>query len=226
MRPRSVLAAVIVLFAALTALPARADTVFSNFGPGMSFTAGSGWSVGTETLVGTVVNVVQAAPFTPTGAFQFTDAQVAVELSTGSTPFSAFLETDSGGLPGVILDTLTLSSGTIGAVPSIVTYSCVACPNLTSGTPYWLVLLESDPNAFGGWNFCSGTSNCVSTPASNGSGSATGPWVTTPTRLGTGAFEIDGSSGLAVPEPGTLFLLGSSFAGLAFWRKRRATQPR
>ena len=185
--------------------------VFSNFGAGGTFNTGAGWTIGPTAFGPQVI----ANSFTPSTTVLFSDAQLAI-TSFGGTTANVYLETDSGGVPGAIIDTLT-QNGAIGS-PGVVTWECAQCPSLSAGTQYWLVAQEG--NGETAWNY----SNSDQTPfAFDTSGTPTGPWSTftpPPTRPRS-AFEIDGDA--AVPEPVSVFwltaLLSLGVVGRALYRK-------
>jgi hypothetical protein len=87
---------------------ARADTVvFSNFGPGMTFNELQG--VGVTGSGDPLGGAIPAYAFTPSGTFTFSSAQLAMNLVTGPNHFQVLLMTSSGGLPGNIIETITLT---------------------------------------------------------------------------------------------------------------------
>jgi hypothetical protein len=202
------------LFCALMAfcLPttAKAQTLFSNFGPGQSYNTGSSW------VVGTVVegeSSVLAVPFVPPENATLSDAMAALN-NEGSVNF--YVESDSGSGPGSILDTLT-TMGTIGVSPSILTYTCSSCTELTGGTTYFLVAV-SPGGLYSGWNF---SNSDFGTFYGNGIGSATGPW-TSETSLSDPlpAFEVDGTPLTPIPEPSSFALMLLGVGGVLLMLKR------
>jgi hypothetical protein len=183
-------------------LPATsgAQTLFSNFGPGQSYNAGSSWVIG---IAVEGKSGVLAAPFVPSETATLSDVMAALD-SEGSVNF--YVESDSGSGPGSILDTLT-TTDTIGISPSILTYTCSSCTELTEGTTYYLVAV-SPGGLYSGWD---DSDSDFGTFYFNGIGSATGPWtLETETSDTLPAFEVDGMPLTPTPEPSSfaLMLLG------------------
>jgi len=230
------LARAVLAFA--VAIPAQADTLYNTFGPGVGYLSGSesAYLVGGGAS-GTSVNQVVAEEFTLGGSFTFTDALAAVLFAPGATNLrgmvyplgatvpEAFLETDSHGLPGAILDTLS-PVGTVSApdgffTTNVVTYNCSACPTLSAGENYWLVLFQPDPNTATGWDLTSSSIAANGNQAFNigNIGTPTGPWA--PDTANTvAAFQIQGTPA-HTPEPNTLLISGSGLSvALLLWKSR------
>ena len=148
---------------------ARADTiVFSNFGPGMTFNQTQGLAITGSNLFG---GVIFAHAFTPSQTVTFSSAQLAMLLVAEPNHFQVLLMTSSGGLPGNIIETITV---TMPTSPGIVTANSALHPVLTSGTQYWVAVFAPEPNTFGIWNLAL---NDFLTPQARGFTSPTGPWV-------------------------------------------------
>ena len=130
--------------------------------------------------------------------------------------FQVLLMTSSGGLPGDIIETITLTN-VVPVFPSgIVVANSALHPVLTSGTQYWLVAFAPDPNTFGSWNL---SLDDFLTPQARGFTSPTGPWIVA-NNVPRSAFQINGEP---VPEPSTMLLLGTGLATLlTAVRKRRS----
>jgi PEP-CTERM motif len=199
------------------AASAKAQTLFSNFGPGQSYNSGTLWVVGTE-VEGE--SGVLAVPFVPSETATLSDVMAALG-EEGSVDF--YVESDSGGEPGAILDTLT-TTGTIGSSSSILTYTCSSCSELTSGTTYFLVAVSSPVDGYSAWN---DSNSDVGSYYYNGTGSATGPWTLTTSGSDTlPAFEVDGTPLTPTPEPPSQLLFGTGLLGFAafFSLRRRLMQ--
>ncbi len=203
-----------ILAAALfTTISARADVLYSTLGPNDEFDAANGYFVDGSNFF----NQVIASPFTVSSAAMLDDAMLGLNNFAGSnSPVNVFVESDAGGMPGIILATLTQS----GVIPpfnseTLTLFTPTGSLLLAPGT-YWLVAQETDPATEQTWDFSFGdTQNGI---AFNQTGSATGPWTTfTGTDV---AFRVDGT---AVPEPSSFALLGAGLLGVvAFARHRRA----
>ncbi len=116
------LAAAVVLLAA--ASPAKADTLFTNFGLGQSYNSNSS----SYYFVGPSGMQVIANPFVASETATPTDVPLALVVNNGTPSVGVYVESDVAGAPGTILDTLT-QVGTIGTTPSIVEFTCSTCSN-------------------------------------------------------------------------------------------------
>jgi len=212
-----------VLFAGLSVQRAKADTIFTNFGPGMTYNT---------TVPGDFVSnngfatEVLAEQFTATGNFTFTDARLALGVPCALVGFctssvGVFLETNSGGFPGTIIEQINFT-GVLAEAPagSVVVFNSALNPVLTAGTSYWLVAAALDSTTIVEWDFNStGDTASGGNAAFNTSGSLTGPWLSA--ALTRSAFEIDGTPIAPVPEPATLLLFGSGLIALGARDRRR-----
>jgi hypothetical protein len=82
---------------------------------------------------------------------------VAAGIVTGANELTISLNADSGGAPGAVIESFTVS----GAMPSfganssgnLVTATSILQPVLTAGTDYWVVLsIPEDGTSWSAWN--------------------------------------------------------------------------
>jgi hypothetical protein len=190
----------LVLFGAT----AYATTVYSNFGSGVG---GSYAVYGTSIIGGTVT----ASAFTPSTGAQFGSVTISADYWGGTSAFIVELAADSGGLPGSVLESYSVSlpffNGTSNPTPTAVDSTTFTA--LTAATQYWIVI-AADPANTGGkaeWYMNGGG-------AGGGAQDSGGTWST-----GNGPL-IDVESALGTPEPSTIKLLGAGAAVLFALRKR------
>ncbi len=203
-------AALAFLSAAATA---RADSLFSNFGsPGQTYNVTQGYGVGPAG-----VNVVLAMPFVTSETATLTNAMLALFDVGPSAAVNVFIESDSGGQPGAILDTLT-TAGTLSGTPAILTYTCSTCSQLVGGTEYFLVAQNTTAD-LAGWNWWNSETGPV---FFNSTGSNTGPWGSTDTQA-ISAFEVNGTPS-GVPEPASVMLMSTMLLAVGLVARKLAVR--
>lgn len=180
-------------------LPARADTIYSNLGPGDSFQSGAAYGIGGN-LSGR--NDV-AMPFT-TGvqSYLLTQIEIAGFLVSGNGLFEAALYSSSGGHPGTPLAAIVRAI--FQDPPALLSFSGFTA-SLDAGTTYWVVLRAADPFSSDGqlgwmWN-ATGVSGNV------GVSSDGATWLIIGGTQPDPALRVSGTAiASTAPEPGALFL--------------------
>jgi hypothetical protein len=214
-RFRWILAAVALLSVGLG--PAKADELYTTFGPGDSFNNFAG-----DIFAGSGSGVYQstALEFSPSETATVDQVRFAAFVNVAGS-VDAVLAADDGGKPGATLE--DLGSVTPSGTPAIYSLTSSLHPQVTAGSEYWLILQPTDPNSnlFGGWDISFpevfGTKGYTNDPAHQS-------WsVLTGTGVWQDAFDIQGTQ-VSTPEPATSTLLGlggllSLSAG--WWRRRR-----
>jgi hypothetical protein len=200
-----------ILFVVIIPASARAAVVFSNLGPsdsyGINFYAVH--DRGPQDV---------AMPFT-VGAgpdYTFTSLEMALlNLNANPSLLSVHLMTDAGGLPGAIIESMSLA---VTPGSSLVTGVSALTPTLTAGTTYWIAT-DAGPGFNGGWHWTS--------PPVSGTGAFSDDHTATWTQFSdvSAAFRVNGDPITpAVPEPGSMSLFGCGlliFMGYRVMRRNR-----
>jgi len=181
-----------------TAVPVRADVVFSDLGPGGSYQSSMGWTVYGPTAP---IKTDRASTFVPLSSYTLDSIQAAFTWSSGVNAGDMYLMSDSGGLPGAVLESFHLNNlPAFGASSTaLATAASTLHPLLSAGIQYWLVTSAND-NSFLSFNQ-NNTGYIGLASRDNG-----GAWGLN-TGITGGAFRVIGSPA-AVPEPSTFALVG------------------
>jgi hypothetical protein len=185
--------------------PARAGaTIFSNLGAGDSYNGATGWTLGSPDPNDYFVS---ASAFTSPGNYELGTIEVAAGLVRGTNSLTISLDADSGGNPGALIESFTISGAmpAFGSVSSgnLVLATSVLNPLLTAGTQYWVVLsVPNDGNTWAAWNWNSIGDTGGFAQSDNGSPLIGGTNTRSAMRI------------TAIPEPASVVLAGTSLVVL------------
>ncbi len=213
-RLRLALALGVALAAGAPGGRAEAAVIFSNFGPGDSFSSSGRIVQGPG--VGTIGDVNQGSTFTvgPASAF-LTSVSLGVGVngapSVGTGPIDVIIAADAGGSPGATLRTLSMNLGLTG--DQVVTLPDDGSLELSANTTYW-VLMDGKGNFNGGWRF-----NDTGDIGLTAGQSEPNPWNV---RIDDERYALRVEGRLAIPEPtaGLLALFSAAAAGTVRRRGR------
>ena len=212
-----------LLFLFVSWTPAQAVSIIDTFGPA---NGGNDYHPTNELAVlrdlDALIAVETAVAFTPSGAdYRLQTIELGMTLYNPDNVLEIWLTTDAGGVPGVILESFTLSNQ-LTAYPGVdppVVITSVLEPILVAGQSYWVVArIPESNNGYVAWhsNVISATGTVKHrTTTELGTGSWTGGTTSLP------AFRV---SGVAVPEPSAVSLV--AFGLLALGRPSRSPAPR
>jgi len=196
----------------LTGIVPIKAAIFSDFGPGSSYSSSGGWAVG--------LGFAQANMFTATTSGIVNQIDVAMTNAGGPGTATVSLWTDVGDLPGVELGSWDVTASQPCCAGEIVTIPVGSGPSLNSGQSYFLEISPTDASTFNIWlNNDQGISGLDLFSLDGGIS-----WNSTGNQT-IGAFDILGSPS-AVPEPATFVLLGCAVICMSSrWRKRKPEGP-
>ena len=175
----------------LATLTAHADILFSNFGPGDTFSIGTAWEIGARQQV--------AGSFTtPDRMSRFESADIALLHIDGVNAVKFSLVEDNQGLPTgkTLLTTILTDVDPLSG--NVVTWSPIASLLMGANTTYWLVGQPGNANSRFAWN--ENAINQLGWSSNLGSG-----WRHIDDLAPT--FRIHGAQATVAPEPGPAELI-------------------
>jgi hypothetical protein len=186
---------VVVGLLLLTSAVARAQptTVYSNFGAGFSFDTDPfhGWTINGFLAPGVGQQGISNR-FTPAETVTFTGARLALSLWSPPANVLVVLQQDNGGLPGTVLEQITV--GSLGYSPAVYAVTSVLHPQLQAGAHYWLTVLAPNAGSLAGWQWnATGDVSAGGNFAGTQGGVASGPWGLNPNPVVRGAFQVEGT---------------------------------
>lgn len=149
--------------------------IYSNFGSGFTFDTSPlhGWTINGLLGPGIGQQAISQQFFTPSGKYTFARAIVALSHSSGPSGIRVFLQADSLGRPGHVVEEMSIDS--IGDAPAVYTVNSTLSPVLRD-TLYWLTVAAGGPGVLAGWNWNTIGDRSSTTFASTQGGGPNGPW--------------------------------------------------
>ncbi len=169
--------------------------IYTNLGPGKTFDPGPGHGWGINGYVGPSFGQQAIShQFTPNEDTRFGSAEVALVAFTGPGVVDVYLQEDSGGLPGEVIDQIRL--GGLSSTPTLLMARSESMPRLAADEPYWLTVVAGGPGMVGGWSWNSIGDEGRESFATTQAGSPNGPWGIFRASQTRSAFQIN-----AAPTP-------------------------
>lgn len=191
-----------------------AGTIYSDFGPHDTFQTGIGYTVsGANSPIGQTIE--SAMSFTSSGNYTLSQIDAAIGYVTGGNSDTFTLDSNAGGLPGVIMESWTVTGlPAFGGSYAPVTLMSSGGVMLSAGQTYWIVASAGDPTNWSAWN-----ENSIGATG-NFDQFNNGVWSQFNGTLS--AFDVMGTTSSS-PEPASAALIGLGLLGMGglIRRKRR-----
>jgi hypothetical protein len=197
-----------------------ADTIYSNLGPGLTYSGGSAIRAASGSAV-VSPGLAAATPFVvPTGSdFSLTEIDLAIGAASAA-PATVELRDNAGGAPGTVITSWTMNFPGLFSTSAIVPAQAITGITgitLDAGATYWVAVFPGSPATDTWWYH--NTTGQTNIKASLFIGS--GGWSNT--FNANVAFGVFGTpqDATPVPDPATLVTLGAGLLGLLGTRARR-----
>jgi hypothetical protein len=216
----------IVIFSglALCGSAMKADTLYTNFGPGLAYEDGNGVFVSNGTVE---TSVAEELPVLTSSYYLSSIEFVASTKNPAlSNTVTIGIYADNGGVPAATaLETITLTGQLApfdGTLSPILTATSLTNPLLAAGSQYWVVMDGTAAESLV-WD-----QNSIHTFGYLETNGTPGDWVNNPNPFATetnSVFEVDGtpvSAAPTAPEPRTWTLLAGGLGLICGLARRRS----
>lgn len=202
----------------------KADVLYTNFGPGTTYTDSSGVIVSNGSVE---TSVAEELPVL-TSSYDLTSIEFVASTETPSplNSVTVGIYADNGGVPAATaLESITLTGQLApfdGSLSPVLTATSVTNPLLSAGSQYWLVM-DGPASEYLVWDL-----NSTSTVGYLETNGTAGEWINNPNPFASetnAVFEVDGtliSGAAAAPEPRTWMLLAGGLGLISVLARRRS----
>jgi hypothetical protein len=217
MNPRLLVSLLLLCLVLALSAPSFADTLYNNLEPGNVASAPGVYCLGTGSCATSYF--IDAIAFTPSETAALADIGIALAYVSGQNSATIQLLSDSGGLPGSMIESWTvnnLSTFQMGTAIPATFVTSGSNPILDAGQQYWVAVIAGTPGDKANLLYWKAPLPAAFTPFTTSQDG--GPYTIVPDPyVGDGGFRVDGTP---VPEPSNLLLLGTGMMGLLGSRRR------
>jgi hypothetical protein len=194
---------------------ASAAWLAGNLGTGNSFNTSAGYALsGPHPASGSSENLAVEFSFTGTAPVLFSSAQLALQFHSGANQVTVALMSSTAGVPGTVLETMSLSVA--GATATLYTVTSTVNTVLYANTNYWLAADVSGTSDMTWMENNQGQTNHLAFQTDSAS-TGLSAWTTAPGNPDI-AYAV---YSIPVPAPSSASLFGVGIVALAGYRIRR-----